>query len=356
VAHEDLQALEAEKTSLQKEVSTMHENHDVLQANASKLEQAVQDLEVQVERATNDQLQELQRAYQILQSRHTNLEETVHDLEEQIKRAENDHVKQSRESEAELNKELGRLQEENVVLRASALKKDTEHIHGISTIEAEAEETISNARDQFSREKEGLETELETAREEMATLRTEAVAMDNELESLRLKLKDRSSTSAQTDMLTKERDLLISKFKDQKSKHAKSQLESQSTISILQTKIKDLTAVNTSLKKDLQETTKDLSKSHQMAKIAEFETNAALREKQKASIELEMMVEKTEAINAQFDKAVNDMMRGKEREWRARFEALKKERGVMGKVLMKEWGEKECGVMEPVQGYRYKYV
>jgi DNA repair exonuclease SbcCD ATPase subunit len=356
VAHEDLQALEVEKTSLQKEVSTMQENHDVLQANANKLEQAVQDLEVQAECATNDQLRELQRAYQILQGRHTNLEETVHDLEEQIKCAENEHVEQGRESEAALRQEIAKLQEEYAALRASAADRDTEHNHDISTIEAEAEETISNARDQFLREKEGLETELDTAREEMAALRTETVAMNNELESLRLKLKDQSSTSAQTDMLTKERDLILSKFKEQKSKHAKSQMESHSTISTLQTKIKDLTDVNTSLKKTLQETTKDLSKSRQMAKIAEFETNAALREKQKASIELEMMIEKTEAINAQFDKAVNDMMRGKEREWRARFEALKKERGIMGKVLMKEWGEKECGVMEPVQGYRYKYV
>jgi chromosome segregation ATPase len=410
-----IEALETELAKVKEEESILQKNHDVLQVNTVKLEETVKDLEIQVERATDDHVQELQRTHGILQAHHARLEETVKGLEEQVKHATDDHVqkpsvsetgseetvtpageylkheKQRLENELEtaridhvlelsvleaeaeqavinaresLQIKLENLKEENATLRTKSAEKDTElqrlqeqlqdHFQEVSVLEAEAEETVTNARDSFSREKERLETELEITKDENATLRTEAAEIDKELQRLRFKLQDQSST--QIEMLTKERDLLISKFKEQKTKYAKSHSESQSTITTLQTRVNDLTTTNATINTSLKSTTKDLSKTRQLVKIAEFETKAALREKQKVSTEFEMMKKKTEAINAGFDKGVEEMMKARNEEWRRKYEALKKERGVMSKVLMKEWGEKECGAMEPCQGYRYKYI
>jgi hypothetical protein len=354
---QELDELGADKIRIQDEESILQKNHDVLQTNTVKLEQTVRDLERQVERATNDHVQELQRAYDILRGRHARLEETVKDLEEEVNYTKTEHDKKAHATSEEieqLRSKVGKLQEENAALRINAAEKDAEHRQEISTFETAAEETVSNAREVHCQEQNRLKLELETTKEENSTFRTEIRETDKEFQRLRCMLQDQSSTHIE--MLTKERDLLISKFKDQKSKHAKSQSGFQSTISTLQAKVKELSTTNTTLKMDLQSTTDVLSKTHQMVKIAELETKAALREKQKVSTELKMLIEKTDAINVQFDKAVNELMREKEREWRARFQALKKERGVMSKVLMKEWGEKECGTMEPNQGYRYKYV
>lgn len=376
--------LEAELAQVRKEGLVLQENHDNIQANAVELQETVRVLETQIERlAARDQVQELQRLRnpnisdsgsektvtpdnEDLKSETQRLRDelgTEHALELSVLKAEAEaHAKTCKYLELELVS----FRVSNATLRATVTEKDMElqqlkerlqeHLQEISVMEAEAEETATNARESYSRNKEHLEHKLETMKEENATLRVEAVELGKEVESLRSKLQDQTQSSAQIDMLTKERDLLISKFKEQKRTNAKSRSESQDTISTLQAQVKDLTSINATLTKDLQNITKDLSKTRQLAKIAEFETNAALREREKVSLELEMMKEKTEAINAQFDKRMTEYIKEREMEWRRKYEALKKERGVMGRVLMKEWGEKELGVMEPKQGYRYKYV
>lgn len=291
----ELEELGNDKARIENGVLVLQKKHDVLQDNAVKLEQTMRELEVQAELATA----------------------SIKDLKEHIDCIQGEHIEKSQQ--------FDRLQEESAALRANVAELRAEHRQEILRIEAEADETVTNALETYSREEKRLHSKLE-------------------------------ASSAQVDLLTKERDLLVSKFKDQKSKHSKSQSDCLSTIAALEAKVKELSTTNATMTAELQSTTRDLSKARQQVKIAEFETNAALREKQKINKELDMTIEKTEAINAQFDKAIDEMLREKEREWRARYADLKKEKSTMGKVLMKEWGEKECGTMEPEQGYRYKYV
>lgn len=85
------------------------------------------------------------------------------------------------------------------------------------------------------------------------------------------------------------------------------------------------------------------------------DVEAAEAEARAAREEAEMLRGDYESVNREMDERIVELIRTKEKEWAARFEKLWKERKMMGKALMHEWGKEECGVKDP-QAYRYKYV
>ncbi|TKA66174.1 hypothetical protein B0A49_09141 [Cryomyces minteri] len=58
-------------------------------------------------------------------------------------------------------------------------------------------------------------------------------------------------------------------------------------------------------------------------------------------------------VNAALDAKIAAAMRTQEARWRGRLEVLEKERKVMAKTLMRQWGAEEFGASEP-QAYRYR--
>ncbi|KAK4544183.1 hypothetical protein LTR36_004393 [Oleoguttula mirabilis] len=63
----------------------------------------------------------------------------------------------------------------------------------------------------------------------------------------------------------------------------------------------------------------------------------------------------SETVNAALDARISDAMRKREAYWRGKLEESEKERRVMAKALLHQWGREEVGEEVP-QGYEYKYV
>ncbi|KAK3702488.1 hypothetical protein LTR37_014850 [Vermiconidia calcicola] len=62
------------------------------------------------------------------------------------------------------------------------------------------------------------------------------------------------------------------------------------------------------------------------------------------------------AVNLALDAKVSDSVRRREAYWRSRLEDMEKERKVMAKALMRQWGREEVGAQEPRQAYEYAFV
>lgn len=91
----------------------------------------------------------------------------------------------------------------------------------------------------------------------------------------------------------------------------------------------------------------------------------------KARQEAKALREDHATVNRQMDERVVQLVRAREREWRARLEAVAREKKALGRALLHEWGREEVGDQQvPVvvgrdgaegkanggQGYRYKFV
>jgi hypothetical protein len=61
-----------------------------------------------------------------------------------------------------------------------------------------------------------------------------------------------------------------------------------------------------------------------------------------------------QAVNATLDARVTEASQRREKAWRDRYEALERERQVMAKALLHQWGKEEAGIQEP-QLYAFKY-
>ncbi|KAI9863707.1 MAG: hypothetical protein M1813_003730 [Trichoglossum hirsutum] len=80
------------------------------------------------------------------------------------------------------------------------------------------------------------------------------------------------------------------------------------------------------------------------------------KEKLKAEKSERARVKKeNEQSSRELKKSLAESMKSRETYWKDKVDAMKKEREVMAKVLMHQWGREECGYSEP-QLYRYKYV
>lgn len=75
----------------------------------------------------------------------------------------------------------------------------------------------------------------------------------------------------------------------------------------------------------------------------------------RASEEVETLKKEFEDVNQVMDKKVKEMMDQRDAEWIKKVEGLDRERKIMGRVLLSEWGKGEFGRMEP-QAYRYRYA
>ena len=63
-----------------------------------------------------------------------------------------------------------------------------------------------------------------------------------------------------------------------------------------------------------------------------------------------------EQVNEALDNKISSSIRKREEYWRGRLEQAEKERRVMAKTLLRQWGREEVGIEEPNQRYRYRYV
>ncbi|KAF2140208.1 uncharacterized protein K452DRAFT_359872 [Aplosporella prunicola CBS 121167] len=88
------------------------------------------------------------------------------------------------------------------------------------------------------------------------------------------------------------------------------------------------------------------------------QANAAKMAKAEAEalrMELRIIKDDNESVNQAMDDRIVVLVRQREREWKARYEKLQQEKKAMGRALLRQWGQEECGVTDP-QEYKYHYV
>lgn len=417
----ELEELGSEKARISQELSFLQENHDVLQANATKLEHALHDTEQDINRLRTEHAETLRQleiehhqeistieaegeeiALNTLEARNrdrSKLAEVEAAHRQALLAIESKHGEELSTMKAEAEAmislqgqtatQINGLVEERASLRLKLDEMEAAHRQELASIEFQATTAVTNVVENCTHEKqlqllqEQASAQINDLTEERDLLQSQLAEIEDERcqelslieaeaeetvkNAVEVHSHKEEQSSAQIALLTKERDLLISKFKDQKSRNAKSQSDFESAIAAFGTKVNEMTNNNAVLTADLHKLRAKLSNT---VKMAESKISTSQEENRKLSTELQatneklkvaneklqLANEKSDAVNAQFDKTVKNMLRKKDKEWRERFAGLEKEKNTIGKVLMKEWGEKECGPMEPNQGYRYKYV
>jgi hypothetical protein len=101
---------------------------------------------------------------------------------------------------------------------------------------------------------------------------------------------------------------------------------------------------------ELNEAVLDRDEAHdalQRANIDLTRTRAELATAQRALADIQ-------AVNATLDVRVAEASQRREKAWREKYEALERERQVMAKALLHQWGREETGIQEP-QRYAFKY-
>lgn len=417
----ELEELGSEKALVTEELSCLQENHDTLQANAIKLKHALKDTEQDINRLRSEHAEKSQQLeiehHQKVSTIEAEAEETVLNALEarnrdQSKLAEIEashrqkisalksqqceelstmkaEAEQLLLSQDQTAAKINALTEERAGLRSKLDEIEAAHRRELAALQSQARLSETNATENnplekqlqalqeqtsaqinsLTKERDLLRSQLaeteDEHRQELSTI--EAEAEDTVTNAIEKHTRKEEQSSAQIALLTKERDLLLSKIKDQKSRNAKSQSEFESATAAFGAKVDEMTTKNAVLTADLHKHRLKLSTT---VKMAESKISAALEENRKlctqlqatneklqvANEKLQLANEKSDAINVQFDKTVKDMLRKKDKEWRGRFADLEREKNTIGKVLMREWGEKECGPMDPNQAYRYKYV
>lgn len=213
---------------------------------------------------------------------------------------------------------------------------------------ATADATIRDLEQENNR----LHNQLDNKDDDIAALR-------DELLEVRLASKD----------VVEEKDKVLAKLEHQKSLNDQAAREIQSLRSgnkILQSKLEDAQAVDTEavvkLEEQLAEANaarleSDAEVDEVKSKLDEAKTSLATAQNETiiAREELARYKEDSELVNKAMDKRLGELMRARELEWARRLAELKKEMGLRGEVLMREWGRAEMGLSEP-QPYRYKFV
>lgn len=91
------------------------------------------------------------------------------------------------------------------------------------------------------------------------------------------------------------------------------------------------------------------------ARVGELEAVIKGKEIEVNEMDVERLRAEFDQVNKLMDKRVKEMMNHRDQEWINRIELLDKDRKIMGKILLREWGKDELGKSEP-QAYRYKYA
>jgi DNA repair exonuclease SbcCD ATPase subunit len=258
--------------------------------------------------------------------------------------------------------------------QVDALKTQIEQIKSrhemeVACLKAKADETIAKAREDFEGEKANFVLQLDTMREERDDLRAEVALMEN---TTRNAGQDEQPNGTRTAALEQEYNVLRTQLQEtrrecsrlsteltaQKQKETTDSVNQQTTQSLAQ--LKSANDVLRSTTKDLEASLIASQSANQILRssLKDYKSIAASARKEasESRMELSLLREDFEAVNVAVDKRVQDMMKAREVEWARRFERLREEKGVLGKVLMREWGAQEVGGADDPQGYRYQFV
>lgn len=332
------QALKAEREKRSKEAA----EHNTHAENAVRREKELLDTRDDATRRVQDFKRELERQKEASQSYRAESESES----EQIRLLKEDHDIELQKLKTELEKlkaqhgrELRTLQQEHDLVRrnrdeaeetARALRSEMDEIElnrlsvGLdqnemppSGVRSSAERELVELRATQEREAKRAETEKQRNAEHTAELQ-------QSIKDLRKQLFD--------EQVVHDAELLQMEEKHQQPNNSNSsELEDlRNDLEAKQSLLNDLTIDRDAAQDDLATTREELeSIKSQLADV--------------------------QAVSAAMDARISDAMRRREAYWRARLEKEEKERAVMAKALLHQWGREEVGIDAP-QGYEFKYL
>jgi DNA repair exonuclease SbcCD ATPase subunit len=315
----DLREAEVRETTLQQERDAAIENHrTMLVANTNA--QHTQAL----------RLQELQVKHTELLNSKIELERKAHSLEADMA---NLHIQHANEIEALAFKTF-EAAEETQDARLS------EQQASLSTI-GELEQENQHLHDQLD----GKDDEIDALSKEVQQLRVRSNLAVGEKDKLAAKLKEQKTLN---DQAAREIQSLRSGTKILQARLNDAEKQDADSLETMEAQLAEANAARLESDAEVDELKEQLSVIKASLATSQSETLAAKED-------LARYKEDNELINKSMDKRMRELMRAREAEWARRLEALRKEAGFRGEVLMREWGRAELGVSEP-QGYRYKCV
>ncbi|KAK1057793.1 hypothetical protein LTR74_013865 [Friedmanniomyces endolithicus] len=205
---------------------------------------------------------------------------------------------------------------------------------------AHDEHTTQSDNDQ-RRATEQAEDAQQQVKDLQQQLRNEQTSHDNELEQLETAHEQALGAAENTV------DTARSELKSQQSQLNEAILErdaAQDTLAELQAKQNTVDSGLQKSRSDLETTQAELAtcRSHLATANADL---AVLRER----------LADSEAVDAALDARVSEAMRKREVHWLSKLAESERERRVMAKALLHQWGREDVGVNAP-QGYAYKYL
>ncbi|KAF2208522.1 hypothetical protein CERZMDRAFT_101271 [Cercospora zeae-maydis SCOH1-5] len=203
------------------------------------------------------------------------------------------------------------------------LLQSKSEIENHKTAKIEAEEEIASLREQLASAKQTTEHDISRTSTERARAVELAASLQRQMQELKQQLRDQQSTH-KTEL-----------------EHVRSQQNASS-----QTSAQELDIVRTQLEAQQSELN--------MAVIERDEARDALAGVESKKQALETQITNLESVNVALDAKVSETIRKREQYWRSKLEEANRERELMARTLMHQWGRQEVAAESP-QMYAYKY-
>lgn len=273
--------------------------------------------------------------------------------------ATEERLKSLRDSYGRLEKSKAETESRMEALQAELANTKLEYANEVNDLGTRIGDSALATQRIILEEKKASQVAMSELEYENARLHTQLDGKDDELDALKHEL---FTSKQQLSTTGSEKDQLATKLKEQKSMNDRAAREIQSLRAgskISQSRSDDATKSQTAaieaLEQQLAEANAARLEADAEVDAAKADAAACRSEADLAKAELSRFEEDYALVNAAMDKRVRDVMKAREAEWTKRLEAVRREMGLRGEVLMREWGVKEMGLSEP-QAYRYKYI
>ncbi|KAH9842192.1 Spindle pole body associated protein SnaD [Teratosphaeria destructans] len=338
---ERMRKLEAEAAVAKKEVERQGQKHaeemglirDDLNSRQATFEQQLQTVKHERKAA----LRAREDAEEAVRLHREELEQTrdAHESEIDRLRGELRKAEDSRTTIAELNAELKDVRDELASIKQAKIRAEdaTKTLRTeLATTRQERDGEITRITADHRRAVEMAEKLQRQSRDLQQQVRDQKAAHETEID--RLKDEQRQANAATSTEI----------------KVLRTQIEDQGSNSALNTAVIDRDAAQDQLS-DLHKEHLLLQSSHQSLQFAHDTLQSEL-------LTLKDQIEDMQTINAAFEAKVSDSVKKREQYWKTRVTELERERKVMGKALMAQWGREEVGkgVPGPEQGFEYLYA
>ncbi|KAK4622265.1 hypothetical protein CLAFUW4_07159 [Fulvia fulva] len=282
-------------------------------------------------------------------------------LRDQMDAQQTEHRQEVKTLEQDV--QLARRSRDDAVASAKAHREELEARNGLQEAEIERLRTALQEAHEDEATIEDLERRLSEANAEVARLKQDKGDLETMISAVRGQLaKSKFDQGGQVSKVTAERTRAVElaaglqrqltdlrqQLRDEQTSHEEELEQIRSSYSQAdQTTAQELQVIQAELQAkqtELNEAILERDEAKDALQIRESEV-------EKASAELD----DAKAVNVALDSRITEKMQRRDRYWREKLEEADRERQLMAKALMHQWGREEVGIESP-QLYKYRYA